>query len=226
MSEQPDLRDFPALVDLGEQLQRAFAVEVEAERKRVRHRRSRRMVLALAAVLVLVPSAVGTKNVWAPTPDLVDPAHGVQQSRNVQLASGRSPQAWTFSAQDSGRGRCFHLQVTATQSGGCSMAVPVERVLDVRILQSDQASFVFGVTSTQVQQVRIVTRTGQVLLPTRTPDPGLARRAGLFTDFRYFVWSSAAAMDPQMLVGVQALDAAGRVLDVFPRPKAHRHHAR
>jgi hypothetical protein len=207
----------PGLQAYGHDLHQAMRSE---ERRQVRRRRRRRFVVAFAGATALVPTAIATRNVWAPSPNSLDPRAPLHKSAPVIIEEGVTAEGpWRLSVFDSNRGRCLQLELRAASTGpaaGCSDRVPAQSDLDVLVAGGRQSGFVYGATSASVRRVR-VEYPGRAPreIATRQPSADVLRRNGTRADFRTYVVDYDRPVDPSVPFRVLALDAGGAVVDTF-----------
>jgi hypothetical protein len=164
-----------------------------------------------------VPSAIATKNIWAPSLQSNDPRTRLTTSREVRLAEGHGAHdRWWLSAQDTSRGRCVSLFSGGEQSGGCSGTVPLKADLHLLSGTGRRDGFVFGVTSPAVARVRVLAEGQDITVVTTAPDRSAITHGGLRNDFRYFVIALRRPLEGTRAPTALALDRAGRVLQRLP----------
>jgi hypothetical protein len=216
VSDPPQV-ELPQLRAYGQDLHRAMRAE---ERRLVRRRRRRRFVVAFVSASALVPTAIATRNVWAPTADSLDPRAPLHKSDPVIIGEGLTREApWRLSVYDSERGRCLQLELRGASTGpsaSCSDRVPARADLDVRVTSGSQVGFVYGATSDRVRRVRVeLPGQGAREVATMRPSAALLRRNGTEAGFRVFVATFDEPVQPTVPLRVLAEDADGAVIESF-----------
>jgi hypothetical protein len=212
----PHLDDLPAMQRLGDDLGAAFQrAEAGEQRRTARRRRTRRLAVALAAALVLVPGAVATRSIWAPTSNDADPSRPRSERSPVVIA--KDPH-WRLSVYDTAQGTCVQLFVVggpANQGVGCPSIVRPGR-LAVAFAGTDTGpGYVYGIVPRRTARVSVHNGAAPVVqAPVGRPGSEELRRGGLRDDFRYFVVPVAGGLDPGRL-SVVATDGAGRTVGRF-----------
>lgn len=209
-----DFDDLPILEELRGSLAEAFMREEAAARpapararRRRWGRRSRRLLVAALALVVVVPSAIATRPIWAPTPERFDPGFQGDTPAGIIVAEGAGGQTrWQLSVVMRKGDRCATLAAGRVSNVFC---LPPDIDLVAQALQTGGDRFVGGLTSSAITEVRVVPRPGApaVVVPTRAPDPERLRRGGIPATFRFFVGS--VAVDERSAV-VSGHDAAGK----------------
>lgn len=209
-----DFEDLPILEELRVSLAEAYAREEAPARparsaRRRWGRRSRRLLAASLALLVVVPSAIATRPIWAPSPDRVDPGADRATPAGVILEDGPGRAVpWRLSVELRRGDACATIAAGPTSTSFCK---PPGLDLAAQYTEFGRDRYMAGLTSARVAEVHVRPEGGApaVVLRTEAPDPERLRRAAIPGTFRYFVTGIDGPIDSASAV-VLGFDAAGR----------------
>ena len=219
MSTRPRNQELPILDELGHDLATAFRREERADAARRNRRRMRRVAIATASLFVVVPGAVATRSIWAPSPG--SPPGAFETPHAVRIADGTSGAlTWRLAATQGSDGTCFEAAVSGTGTSfgrvrSCSGTEP-STVVHLATQQIGSQVFVMGWADPRVARVVVDPGTGSAAQTARlvVAPRDRSEKAKIPAGSRAYVVTFTG--DPVPRPRVTAFDTAGREIGALP----------